>query len=81
MPIQLPPPSHEFEKQVVSFGQIPIEEMMSVAMVGSSETVALGLRRFADATRPQELMITSQIYDHAARLRSYELIAQAAGGS
>jgi luciferase family oxidoreductase group 1 len=77
-PIALPPPSREFEKDVVPFGQIPLEEAMSIAMVGSADTIAQGVRRFADATQPQELMIVSQIYDPAARLRSYELIADAA---
>jgi luciferase family oxidoreductase group 1 len=78
MPIPLPPPSREFERAVVPFGQIPLEEVMSVAMVGSRDTVAQALRSFADATQANELMIVSQIYDQAARLRSYEIIAQAA---
>jgi hypothetical protein len=36
------------------------------------------LRTFADKTQANELMIVSQIYDQASRLRSYEIIAQAA---
>ena len=76
MPIQLPPPSQEFEKQVVAFGQIPLEDVMSVAMVGSAATIAESLRRFEEMTRPDELMIVSQIYEHAKRVKSYELIAQ-----
>jgi luciferase family oxidoreductase group 1 len=77
MPIPLPPPSKEFEKQVVAFGQIPLEELMSIAFVGAPSTIADSVRGFSETTRPNELMIVSQIYDHAARVRSYELIAQA----
>jgi luciferase family oxidoreductase group 1 len=77
MPIPLPPPSKEFEKQVVAFGQIPLEELMSIAFVGAPSTIADSVRGFSETTRPNELIIVSQIHDHAARVRSYELIAQA----
>jgi alkanesulfonate monooxygenase SsuD/methylene tetrahydromethanopterin reductase-like flavin-dependent oxidoreductase (luciferase family) len=43
--------------------------------VGSPDTVRRGLERFIDQTRADELMVASAIYDHAARLRSYELLA------
>ena len=45
-------------------------------MVGSRETVREGLREFIERTGADELMITAQIYDHAARLRSFEIAAQ-----
>jgi alkanesulfonate monooxygenase SsuD/methylene tetrahydromethanopterin reductase-like flavin-dependent oxidoreductase (luciferase family) len=44
-------------------------------MVGSPQTVRQGIASFVEATRPDELMVVSHIYDHAARLRSYELVA------
>ena len=74
-PITLPPPDLAFEREVVPFGAIPLEEVHAVSMVGSANTVREGIAAFVDATRPDELMIVSQIYDHAARLRSYELVA------
>jgi hypothetical protein len=43
--------------------------------VGSRETVAGGLRGFLDRMRPDELIVVSHIFDHAARLRSYELVS------
>jgi alkanesulfonate monooxygenase SsuD/methylene tetrahydromethanopterin reductase-like flavin-dependent oxidoreductase (luciferase family) len=43
--------------------------------VGSPDTVRRGLERFIDQTRADELMVASAIYDHAARLRSYEILA------
>lgn len=76
MPIKLPPPSRQFEKDVVPFGQLPIEEVTSIAMVGSPATVEQGLRSFVEMTKADELMIVAHIYDHAARIRSYELVAQ-----
>jgi luciferase family oxidoreductase group 1 len=76
IPIKLPPPSPQYEKDVVPFGQLPIEQLSSVAMVGSAATVKEGLARFAEETRANELMIVSHIYAHAARLRSYEITAR-----
>ena len=76
-PIKLPPPSREYEKDVAPFGQLPLDEVTSVAVVGSRETVARGLRTFAESTQTNELMIVSHIYDHAARVRSLAITAEA----
>ena len=75
MPTTLPPPSLEFAREIVPFGTIPLEEIQAVSMVGSRETVQRGLEAFTDRTRPDEVIVVSQIYDHAARLRSYEIVA------
>jgi luciferase family oxidoreductase group 1 len=77
MPTRLPPPNREFEKEVVPFGRLPLEEVNSIAMVGSASTVLEGLRRFIALTAPEELMVVSHIYDHGARVRSFEITAQA----
>ena len=77
MPTTLPPPKREFERDIVPFGAIPLEEVTSVAVVGSPTTVADGLRRFAAATEPDELIVVSHIYEHAARVRSIEILAAA----
>ena len=45
--------------------------------VGSSATVTAKLTLHLEATEAQELMVTTMIYDHTARRRSYELLAQA----
>jgi luciferase family oxidoreductase group 1 len=74
-PVTLPPPDPAFEREVVPFGAVPLEEVHSVSMVGSPKTVREGIAAFVEATRPDELMVVSHIYDHAARLRSYELVA------
>ena len=85
MPTRLPPPNRAFEKDVVPFGRLPLEEVHSIAMVGSAVTILEGFQRFIALTAPDELMVVSHIYDHSARIRSYELTAQIgpelAGGS
>jgi alkanesulfonate monooxygenase SsuD/methylene tetrahydromethanopterin reductase-like flavin-dependent oxidoreductase (luciferase family) len=50
---------------------------LSCAVVGSPETVRRGLDAFIARTGADEIMITAQIFDHAARLRSYEIAANA----
>jgi luciferase family oxidoreductase group 1 len=75
MPTTLPPPNKEFEKEVVPFKGIRLEEVQSVSMVGSPATVREDLENFIERTQADELIVVSHIYDHAARLRSYELIA------
>jgi luciferase family oxidoreductase group 1 len=55
-----------------------LNSVLSSSAIGSAETVKRGLQAFVDKTSADELMITSQIHDHAARLRSYEIAAEAA---
>ena len=52
--------------------------MLTYAVVGSPETVRAGLERFVAQTAADEVMVVSAIYDHAARLHSYEILARAA---
>ena len=46
-------------------------------VVGGVDRVKERLRALTEATRADELMITTMVYDHAARRHSYELLAQA----
>jgi alkanesulfonate monooxygenase SsuD/methylene tetrahydromethanopterin reductase-like flavin-dependent oxidoreductase (luciferase family) len=50
-------------------------QTLAVSAVGSPETVARNLQNVIDVTRPDELIVTAHIYDHWARLRSFELVA------
>ena len=79
MPIPLPPPSREYEKDVVPFGGLPLVEPTSIAMVGAQPAVREGLESFISSTSPDEIMIVAHIYDHAARVRSYEIVAELMG--
>jgi len=47
--------------------------------VGAAETVAAQVRDFVARTQADELIVVSQIHDHQARRRSYEILARVAG--
>ena len=53
-----------------------VEHALQYSMVGSPDTVRERLKAFIATTGVDELMVTGQIYDHAARLRSFEIAAQ-----
>jgi luciferase family oxidoreductase group 1 len=57
------------------------EGFLSRSIVGSPETVRAGIKALLKETGADELMIVSDIFDHDARLRSYELIADVAGAA
>jgi luciferase family oxidoreductase group 1 len=52
-----------------------VNHALAHAMVGSRSTVRAGLEKFIEETAADELMVTAQIYDHQARLHSYQLVA------
>jgi luciferase family oxidoreductase group 1 len=72
-PTRLPPPSKEWEPDP----REPADPVLRprVSFVGSAGTVAKEMRAFIDRTQADELIIVSHVYDHAARLRSYEIAA------
>jgi luciferase family oxidoreductase group 1 len=74
-PGQLPPPVEGYENQLPPAARAMLDEVLSAAAIGSPQTVREALTRFIARTRPQELMITSQIFEHAARLHSYRITA------
>ncbi|HEY0350494.1 MAG TPA: hypothetical protein VGC48_00130, partial [Gemmatimonadales bacterium] len=76
-PGQLPPPVSGYRDRLTPVEQSIIEETLACSVVGPAETVRQGLEAFVAATGADELMVTSQIFDHAARLRSFEITAQA----
>ena len=54
-----------------------LDHALAYAVVGSPDTVRHGLKAMIDRTGADELILTAQIFDHAARLRSFELAAGA----
>jgi luciferase family oxidoreductase group 1 len=56
-----------------------MESMLSTAVVGSPETVKRGIDDFIARTGADELMVTAQIHDHQARIRSFEIVAEVMG--
>jgi luciferase family oxidoreductase group 1 len=74
-PGPLPPPVDPDELRGDPLVESMAQDVLARSVVGAPETVARGLEAFAERTGADELMITGQLFDHAARLRSFELAA------
>jgi luciferase family oxidoreductase group 1 len=72
-PIQLPPPSKEWERDLPDPAD-PLRRSR-VSFVGSPGTVSAQMRDFVERTQADELIVASHIHDQSARLRSYEIAA------
>ena len=75
-PGRLPAPQHDLSEippQVMA----GVDEALSCAAVGSPETVRRHLADLIDRFAPDEIMLTGMIHDHQARLRSFEIAAEA----
>ena len=76
-PGQLPPPVESMEGRWSPPERAQVERMTRVSVVGSPGAVREGLSGLLSETGADELMLTAHIFDHAARLRSFELAAVA----
>ncbi len=74
----LPPPIDDIETFWTPAEKERASAMLARSFVGSPETVRTGLDRLVAEVEPDELIVAAAIHDHAARLRSYELLAKAA---
>ena len=72
---QLPPPIDDIEAFWSPAEKAQASRMLSYSAIGTPETVRRQLALIIEQTAADELMVVSAIYDHAARLRSYELLA------
>jgi luciferase family oxidoreductase group 1 len=76
-PGPLPPPVETLEGVASDMELAAAGHALRYSVVGAPETVRRGLEAFLALTDADELMLTSQIFDQAARLRSFELAARA----
>jgi luciferase family oxidoreductase group 1 len=76
-PGPLPPPVDSMDGRWNPAEQALVEHAFAYAVVGGPDLVRAGLDAFIGRTAADELMITTQMYDHRARLRSFEIVAQA----
>ncbi len=53
-----------------------VEQMLKYSFIGSADNVQAQMQEFVEGTHINELMVVSNIFDHAARVHSYELIAK-----
>jgi luciferase family oxidoreductase group 1 len=75
-PTPLPPPVEGFASHLTAEQAAILDDVLACAAVGGPDTVRRQLRDLLARTRADELILTSQIYHPAARLRSFELAAQ-----
>lgn len=78
-PGRLRPPVDDIEAHVDPAHHDLVRQTLGRSVVGSAETVNRGLAAFIARTGADEVIVTAQIFDHAARLRSFEITAQAHG--
>ena len=74
-PGRLPPPVPGYLDSLPPMERAMLDQVLSCSAIGAPDTVAGRVASFIDRVQPDELIITSQIFDHAARLRSYEIVA------
>jgi luciferase family oxidoreductase group 1 len=55
--------------------KVQVNQMLARSIIGSPQTIRTGIDALIAETEADELMIVSDIYDHAARLHSFDLIA------
>jgi luciferase family oxidoreductase group 1 len=76
-PGQLPPPVENMDERLEPEAKAMLAQALSCSVMGSPETVRAGLGAFIARTGADELMVTAQIFDHAARVHSFEIAARA----
>jgi luciferase family oxidoreductase group 1 len=75
-PGKLPPPVDSIDDHCSADERAAIDQRTRCSAVGSPETVRRRLQELLEQTHADEIIATAQIYDHAARLRSFEIAAE-----
>ena len=78
-PGPLPPPVDDIDQVWSPPEKAMVTHAFREAVVGSPAIVKQGLADFVQRTGIDELMVTAAVYDQAARIRSFELVAEACG--
>jgi luciferase family oxidoreductase group 1 len=76
-PIFVPPPVESMDGLWSEAERFLVESRLGVAVIGGPETVRRKLAQLLRETKADELIFTSDLYDHALRLRSFEIAADA----
>jgi len=75
---RMQPPVDDIAERYAAVGLDIHEGPISRAVVGSPESVRLGLERFNARHQPNEVIVSGQIFDFGARVRSLEILAEIA---
>lgn len=73
----IPPPIDDIEGFWAPHEKLGVERALACTVLGDVDAVAQGLSDFVARHRPDELLLTANIHDHAARLRSFQLASDA----
>lgn len=73
-PSRLPPPLAGYRERLSPSEQALLQSVLSCSAIGSPTTVHQAIDAFIARTGADELIITSQVFDHAKRLRSFEIV-------
>ena len=76
-PGPLPPPRRDFEANLGAQERQVMSQISSCASTGTTDKIRGEVQAFLTQTDADELIIVAQIFDHAARVHSYELAMQA----
>ncbi len=76
-PGQIPPPIDDIEGFWEPHEKAGVERALACTVLGNQTQVGEGMAAFVERHRPDELLLTANIFDHQARLRSFELAMQA----
>ena len=57
-----------------------VDRALGCAVIGAPATVRRGIDAFIARHRPDELMLTANVFDHALRVRSFQLAIEASSG-
>ncbi|HTH45134.1 MAG TPA: LLM class flavin-dependent oxidoreductase [Oxalicibacterium sp.] len=74
-PSKLPPPLANMDEAWLPHERAAVESMLRASIIGNPSSVKDKLQAFLDATQADEIIINTMVYDHAARLRSYGIVA------
>jgi luciferase family oxidoreductase group 1 len=74
--VPLQPPVENVDDMFSDYEKTLLQQRMESTFIGRPETIKKGLQAFLDKTDANEMIVNSQIFDHRARLHSYELVSK-----
>jgi luciferase family oxidoreductase group 1 len=74
-PGKLPPPIENMDDAWLPHERISVESMLRASIIGDAPQVKEKLQEFLESTQADEIIINSMIFDHAKRVRSYDIVA------
>lgn len=75
MPGKLPRPVQDLDAEIGPQMRRMVDEALKISAVGNADEVGVQLRDLISTYRPDEVILTGQIHDHQARLRSFQIAA------